>query len=106
MVILGDTSLNFSFVRDVKPLNPSFHPDMVTALRMTYESVENLGPMSEVVYEGEAVFLLAEKESGGDISKEWKHLLPNMKTIRIDDNHNGLFQNPQHYGLYKRLLMK
>lgn len=105
LVFLGDTSLNFSFVRDIKPLNPSFHPDMVAALRMTYESVENLGPMPEMVYEGESVFLLAEKESGGDISKEWERLLPNMKTIRIDDNHNGLFQNPQHYGLYKRMLL-
>lgn len=105
LVVLGDTSLNFSFVRDIKPLNPSFHPDMVAALRMTYESLENLGPMPEMVYEGEAVFLLAGKESGGDISKEWEYLLPNMKTIRMDDNHNGLFQNPQHYGLYKRLLL-
>lgn len=106
MVVLGDTSLHFSFVRDVKPLNPSFHPDLVAALKMTYQGIENLGPMPELSYDGNVVFLLAGKETGGDISKEWTHLMTNMKTIRMDDNHEGLFHNSRHYELYKRLLLR
>lgn len=108
LIIIGDTSLHFSFEKDMGPLNPSFHPDLKAALKYTYTSIENLGPIPERKYEGDVVFLIAENEAidGKDVSKEWMPLLPNMKTIRINDNHAGLHQNPGHFDLYKQLILE
>lgn len=108
MIIIGDTSLHFSSEKDMGPLNPSFHPDLKAALKYTYTSIENLGPIPERKYEGDVVFLIAENEAkdGKDVSKEWMPLLPNMKTIRINDNHVGLHQNPEYFDLYKQLILE
>lgn len=108
LILIGDSTLHFSSKKDVKPMDPTYHPDLALTLKYLYESVDHLGALPLQKYDGKVILLVAQLSdiTDVDVSKEWKSLACTIENVYINDNHNGLYTKEVHYDLYRRLLLK
>ncbi|MCQ2117368.1 MAG: AMP-binding protein, partial [Bacteroidales bacterium] len=106
MVFMGDT-----VITDVKSDNqlqkPAYENEMEAYYcKLDIEFFSERERLSVPDYQGRVILISAEKETPHRSSneQEWKAHNPRINIIPVNDNHDGLFKNAEHYDEYLSLI--